>query len=428
MQRYIKNSLFICILLFLFVFLCQYKLNFVHLKPLNGASAKKEKPALSINSWFSGEYQKQFEDFFNEEFGFRTVLVKLNHEIDFLCFKKAHAAWVIVGKKNYIYESGYIDAYYGKDYIGEEKINNYLRQIKQIQDTLKKRNKLFLLVFAPGKASFYPEFIPDKYKTDIHPISNYKAFSKKAEELHLDYIDFNSYFMAQKDKSKYPLYPQYGIHWSSYGAVNAFDSILHYTEKKLSVLLPQLTIHSFDYTDTLRDADNDLVQGMNLLWKPHTFKMAYPNYTTTYDSTKHKKLNSLVISDSFWWQIYGAGLPKSIFANYNFWYYNKEMYPESSGILLHVGNADYYTRLRNTDVIILMHTEATLARFGFNFVDMCYQTFCQKQDTIKEKIQQSREAIVKTPDWFNKVKKSAEEKNIPIDSEIYLNAKWMAEH
>ncbi len=33
----------------------------------------------------------------------------------------------------------------------------------------------------------------------------------------INHIDFNSYFVQNKGKSKYPLYPQYGIHWSYCG-------------------------------------------------------------------------------------------------------------------------------------------------------------------------------------------------------------------
>ena len=428
MKDRIKNSLLICILLFLCIFLWQSKFNFFHFIPLNATPAKKEKPTFNNHTWFSGEYQKQYEEFFNEEFGFRSLLVKFNHEIDFLCFKRAHASWVIVGKNNYIYESGYIDAYYGRDFIGEEKIHDYLRKIKQIQDTLKKRNKLFLLVFAAGKASFYPEFIPDKFKTKDQP-TNYKVFSATAKELQIDCIDFNKFFMEQKGKSKYPLYPQYGIHWSNYGAVNAFDSIVHYTENKLSISLPKLTIQSYNVTDTLRSPDNDLIQGMNLLWQPPSaFKMAYPNYTIKYDSTKQKKLNSLVVSDSFWWYIYGLGLQDSIFKRAEFWYYNKEMHPNLSTVPLNVINSNYFDRLRNSDVIILMHTEATLSKFGNGFVDMCYETFCQKQDTIKEKIQRKRELLVRNGTIFSEIKKRAKDQNIPLDTAIYLNAKWMVEN
>src|SRR5207253_3372882 len=131
-----------------------------------------------------------------------------------------------------------------------------------------------------------------------------------------------------KEKSKYPLYPQYGIHWSNYGAVKAFDSITSYIEHKLHVNLPDLRISSIKTPDTLQPADDDLITSMNLLWQPKTYKMAYPVFKVFYDSLVHKKLNSLVVADSYWWQIYGFGLHTNTFKANDFWYYNIGVYPD----------------------------------------------------------------------------------------------------
>jgi hypothetical protein len=353
-------------------------------------------------------------------------LVRLKHQVDFDLFGKANAAYVIVGKDNYLYEQAYIDAYYGRDYLGEEKIARELKKIKQVQDTLQKQGKLIFIAFAAGKASFYPEYIPDNQKTERKP-TNYQEFIRKSKALNINYIDFNEYFISQKNKSKYPLYPQYGIHWSNYGSVLAFDSITKYVENKLRIKLPRLVMKSVDLPDTLRKPDDDIINGMNLLKQPATFKMAYQNYEVQYDPATQKKPSCVVVADSYWWNIYGLGLQTQVFNKGDFWYYNKEVYPDFFSNPVYVNRCDYYTRLRNADVIIIMHTEATLSKFGNGFTDLCYETFCQKRDTAKERIQFFEEAIVKTPDWFGQVKSKAEARGLPLDSMLLFDARYTYE-
>ena len=423
MRSVVKHFIFFIPLCLLLFGIWQQHYQYFYIKPLSGSFTKKEKPIFDWSAWFSGSYQHDVEGYKNENFGFRNILVRLNHQIDFLCFKKANAAWVIVGKQNFIYELGYIDAYYGRDFIGYDKINKYLKKLKQVQDTLQKRGKLFILIFAPGKASFYPEYIPDELKTEIKP-SNYLVLSSKAKTLGVNYIDFNNYFIEQKNKSQYPLYPQFGIHWSNYGAVKSFDSISSYIEQKLQVNLPDLKITSVEMPDTLRESDNDLIKGMNVFWQPKTFKMAYPVFTVHYDSLKHKKLNSIVVSDSFWWQIYGAGLQKNTFKEYNFWYYNKEIHPDFWKSPLYVNRSNYFARLKNADVIIILQTEATLKEFGFGFVDLCYETFCQKPNKMEEELQRIKETMVKNKEWFASVEQKAKERNLNLDTMINQDAVW----
>ena len=133
MKNAVKHILFfipLCLLLFT---IWQQHYNYFHIKPLNGSFAKKESPVFSWDTWFSGTYQHDKEADKNENFGFRNFFVRLNHQIDFSIFGQARASGVIVGKENYLYEQGYIDAYYGKDFIGYNKVTEYLKKIKQIQ-------------------------------------------------------------------------------------------------------------------------------------------------------------------------------------------------------------------------------------------------------------------------------------------------------
>jgi len=425
-ERIGKKMIFLGLILFLFVPLLQTVSGFKnYIRPLDGAYYPEGDVDFSWQGWFHGDYQSQKDKFLKENFGLHNYYFRLICQINFSLFKKANATYLVVGKDNYLYESDYIDAYYGRDFIGEKKIENFVKKLKSVQDTLRNHNKLIFLVLAPGKACFYPEYIPENYKTKKTK-TNYEGFIDAIKRNALNHIDFYNYYTSKKYTSIYPLYPQLGIHWSNYASVYAFDSIVKYTEKELSTDLPDISIKSVTVHDSLKAPDNDAVKSLNLYKDPKTFKMAYCKWEIKNDRTKNKKLNLLVVSDSFWWYIYGTNLTNSTFATSSFWYYNEEIYPESYSSPLLVSQIDYTAKIRKADVIILLHTEATLNKFGGGFVDMAYETYCHP-GLKKEKIQEMKGKIRSTSEWFKNIIIKAGERNISVDSMLTLDAIYTLE-
>jgi hypothetical protein len=361
----------ILILLFLILPFIQSKLNLITERPLKGYIQEAEKPALNVKSWFSGEYQQKQEKYLNENFGFRSTFIRINNELAFALFNKANARGVIVGKNNYLYEENYIRAYYGRDYIGKDSISKRMSNLKLLTDTLTKLNKTLILVFAAGKGSFYPEYFPDEYRT-IRDTTNYEMHIRLAQAKHLNYIDFNSYFIRNKYTSEYPLYPQLGIHWSYYGQCLVADSILHYIE----------AVRNIDMADLYRDhvtlknpqkGDADIATGMNLIFNPHTFKMGYPQVHFESDSGKTKP-SVLVIADSFYWGIFNLGF-STPFSKSHFWFYNRQIFPDSYQSPLETSQVNLQEQIETHDIIIILATEATLPDFGWGFIENAARIF-----------------------------------------------------
>lgn len=346
--------------------------------PLKGAIIKTERPLFSLNEWFEGTYQQQLEKYANENFGGRNTLVRLNNQIAFSFFNEAKANGVIIGKDNYLYEENYIKAYCGTDFIGEDKISERLAKLKFLQDTLKKLNKELIVIYAPGKGSFYPEYIPDEFKK-TKSTTNYECYSKKTKELGINCIDFHDWFIKNKSKSKYPLYPQYGIHWSAYGTMLAADSIIKYVEGIKGIDLPNLILGKIEMGNEPRDADYDIEDGMNILFRLKTFPMAYQNFQIDRDTPKIR-INSLVIADSYYWGIFGRGIQTAIFKEAHFWYYNKEIYPESHEKPLSVDQINLKQEIEKQDVIIILSTDANLPNLGWGFIEDAYKLYAYKEE------------------------------------------------
>jgi hypothetical protein len=428
-NKKLYRTLFIIILILLFIPLLLGKIKFLKPPSLKGAIVEIEKKDFSFEQWMSGDYQLWAEKYLNESFGFRSFFVRVNNQIAHSFFSTINANGVIFGKQNYFYEENYIKAYYGRDYVGEDSIKNRLYRLKYLQDTLSKLNKTLFIVFAAGKGSFYPEYIPDNFKSN-KSITNLECFTAYSKDLGVSYIDFNSYFVEQKYKSKYPLYPQYGIHWSSYGAWIAADSIIRYIEKARKIEMGHFECREIKLSQPI-ESDYDIGDGLNLLFKMRSFKMAYPQMELVTDSNKVKP-SMLVIADSYYWLIFSSEFRK-VFGDNQFWFYNEEMYGTNISVKTNVNKQTTKDELLKYDIIIIMATEATLPGFGWGFIENSYNQFMQNSpkpnnnDEFNKEMLEVYNYIKSDKEWYNKVVEKSKNKGVTVDSMLKLDALWVIE-
>jgi hypothetical protein len=422
-----RRFLFISLLFLLIVPGIQNVFPFIELAPLKGAISQPEKKSFTLKEWLSGDYQIAEEKYINETFGFRSLFVRIDNQIAFSLFKRAKANGVIIGENNYLFEENYIKAYNGTDFIGTDSISLRMQKLKFISDTLAKLNKNIIIVFAAGKGSYYPEYFPKKMKMKPGK-TNYEYYTKSAKDLGINYIDFNKYFVDNKHKSKYPLYPQYGIHWSNYGMCIAADSIIRYIEKIRNIDLPNLYWTQVDLAEA-KESDYDIADGLNIKFKLRSFKMGYPRIQFESESGKTKP-SVLVISDSFYWGMYGFGITKA-FANNHFWYYNKQIYPESFEKPVETSQISLKDEIARHDVIIIMATEATLPKLGWGFIETLSDFFKGIKPTSKndaefqEKLNILRNNIKTDKNWMEKIAEKAANRKISVDSMLTLDAIYL---
>ena len=95
------------------------------------------------------------------EFGFRSTFIRLHNQLKYWIYNEFSANGVVIGKDRYMYEESYIKTYYGLDFKGNDTLLVMAEKLKRLQNILHKQNKLLLVVLAPGKGYFYPEYIPN---------------------------------------------------------------------------------------------------------------------------------------------------------------------------------------------------------------------------------------------------------------------------
>jgi len=372
----IKNVLFLFFVLICFGETIQTYFPFIHTLKLEGAIYVIPKPSFTTSNWLSGKYQDSAVTYFEQQAELHPSFVRLRNQIGYSLFDEVRVSKVVLGKDQNLFGGGYIEAYLGMDFKGDDTIASQVMKLKYVQDELKKRYVDLMFVICPGKPAIQPEYIPSQYDLSKKSRSNYDAYSEQFVKQGINHIDFRSCFLKIKSTVKHPLNTRCGVHWSGYGSTVAADTLIKYIEKLRNIDLPDFTINGGEETTIPRNTDADIGEAMDLIHDIPSYPMYYPNIIFRNDTTKTKP-NVLVIGDSYvrsWISFYNL-LPHEFGNNSAFWYYNREVEWKQTpdNLPAAVENLNLKQQTFNRDIILLASNEINLSRCGFGFIEQMYK-------------------------------------------------------
>jgi hypothetical protein len=422
MNQKLKTVVFLLLMMILLVPVVQQNTGLFKVKNLHGQAAPAAYPRFTVKTWFSDEFQVQFNRATEENVGFRNVLIRLKNQFEYILYHKANASGVTVGKQNYLFESDYIRSYTGRDYLGDYFWDQKFNRLKLVADTLIKLGVKVAIVLEPGKATYYPEFIPERFKKFHSKQSNYQAILSESDQKKIPLLDLNKYFRDKKSTSPYPLFPKGGIHWSTGGMVTAADTLLGFINGTLQLPVANLVIDRVEMSDSLRGTDGDVANLMNLLRAPNHPKMGYPVFHLDQADSVHKP-RVLAISDSYYFNLLGSKIPAMAFANEAFWYYNQAVYPDTWTAPKDVGSLDVPKTVESMNLVLIMVTERFYHRFDWDFTDVLYSHYYPgapkeyRYDFIRD--------ISRNPPWFDDIQQQADYSGVSMEEKLYGNAAYL---
>jgi hypothetical protein len=367
-SKYLFNTL--VGLLFIPLILGLLNINFVW-KSLDGVFALRKKPPLSFYGWSKGHLQEDFEKYITDNISCRDFFVRFFNQCRFSLFRLTNTDGVIVGTNDILFQTNYIEALNGIDSVNLNKVQSDVVKFKELYFKLKEINKSLILVIAPGKASFFKEYIPEKFLINNDAVSNYNKYERELKSCGVPYFDAKQFLLQKKSKEKYPLFPRSGTHWSGYAITLVMDSLSKFIENETGYNLLNFKSEPGVVTTTeMRFTDDDIGKAMNLLVPIKNWPMYYPKIVFEKDANR-KRLNLLSIGDSFNQSFFGF-YPyfSELFGNDSqYWYYNRTVsWPDSiADKYIDVHTLNLRDEIMKRDVIMVVTTEQNLNNFGFDF-------------------------------------------------------------
>lgn len=343
--------------------LIQHAFHPFKLAGLQGAFDKGTLPDLNITAWLDGTYQQKSDYYLKNNTGFNGEMVRLRNQLDYSCFGNINTI-LTLGKENYIFDPNYITARTGEDRLPDTALISKSRSILAATKLLNELNIPIIICFAPNKANFYPEYLPDSTPPPVN--FNREYFKNLFIKEKVPVIDLDTWFVSLKNRVPYPLIPKYGAHWSTYGATFAGDTLL-----KILTATTNRPLVSFNYEDILisensKFTDDDYLASLNLMIKWKSPAMAYPQLKFT----EGDKADVLIISDSFIWNFFDLQIAQNCFdVNSRVWYYNKTAFDTNKNNLGSLSGKIELSDIQNRDAIILIATGPSLKDFGFHFFE-----------------------------------------------------------
>jgi hypothetical protein len=186
--------------------------------PVEENRTKLEKPAGSMlrRLFLEGaDYSKAYEKYFNDQYGFRDLFIRLKNQADYSLFHRSDE--VLLGKDNWMeyrrVQAGQLQ--YAEKYTAQQWVEVYAR-FEKLRAYLAARGITLVLMPIQQKFSVYPEYFPDGLIARPAPTAFERSLEYFDSHPEFIYIDIRKALLA--GKRRYPVFYKTDFHWNSIGA------------------------------------------------------------------------------------------------------------------------------------------------------------------------------------------------------------------
>jgi alginate O-acetyltransferase complex protein AlgJ len=193
----------------------------------NRTLASWKNVTLELNS--PGQFVSDLTRVFEDNFVFRTSLIKVANFIDLNFFRAGSVGQFVIGKSGWEFYAGdenLIDQAGLKKLTGSQlyeitnNVNNTLRQLDQ-------QGVKATIFVVPNKASVYPENLPNRYRKSGSFTRAEQIFKLKNKNQALKNLVFEKdFYLLNKKALGFDIYEKKGSHWNDLGAYLGYKILL----------------------------------------------------------------------------------------------------------------------------------------------------------------------------------------------------------
>jgi alginate O-acetyltransferase complex protein AlgJ len=161
-----------------------------------------------------------YTNYFNDNFGLRNALLRLNSIIKYDLLGVSPNPQVIIGKNGWLFYNAEreIEDYRALTQYDAATILAWAKTLEMKRIWLKSQGVQYFFVVAPNKSTIYSEFLPDEY-TKVRKKTFIDELVECVEKnTGVTIIDLRPVLLAAKSKEL--LYLRTDTHWNEYGAVH----------------------------------------------------------------------------------------------------------------------------------------------------------------------------------------------------------------
>jgi alginate O-acetyltransferase complex protein AlgJ len=205
----------ITIAVFCLVLLAPFSQEHLHLlefQSLTENRLKKPRPT-DWKSLFKlgGSFAQHYEEYFNDTYGFRDLLIRIKNQLDFSLFRQGEK--VIIGRDNWLFYKSVVEA--EEIYIEQAHPEDFERmytRLLQLNRLLASRGIKLVILPCPMNNTIYPEMLPPSAPRRPNPT----GFARYTEFLwqHSEIESLDAVALLEKLKQTIPVYHQTDFHWN----------------------------------------------------------------------------------------------------------------------------------------------------------------------------------------------------------------------
>lgn len=355
MRKTIHHWFYPAFLVLLSAPILMYSTGWIKTAQLDGAYTVPEFPPLTFENLKNGTIPAVAEERSSLVTTFIPDLIRFANTLDYRWFNELDES-VIRTESGHLLQQGYVQAFRGTLAFDTLRFQQIGARMHRIQTQLAAWGTPMLVVIAPNKADWaFPHEVGTSER--IH--------WKMADEMKrngIPCIDMHAYFKTLRDDR---IFTKNGIHWSTFGAAVALDTILRKARKE-SWFQMELHQTAMEQTQTARYRDNDLERILNIWGTYGNETYFYPTNTFTIAENAPKIVG---IGDSFYWTLYDTEWLQHCDSSSVFYYYNQRAVDVAMQDIA-PSEDDPVKNVQSADLVLWVVTEPNSLRLPFDFDDV----------------------------------------------------------
>lgn len=340
--------------------------------PLAGVEEPAPRRPLRLGTWWSGEFQRSFEQWFAQRLGVRPHLVRTENQLNLTLFGlvRTGGTLISVGRENWLFEKAYIDRYNKGERLSPDVCARTLKDLRRLQKLLAQRGIALVTVIAPSKAEIYPDYLTPELVLPGRERrrSIYDQLAPRLAASGLDLVDAHRFFLEERARAATPLFPRGGTHWNHYGTALVAGRILDALDARRPGQFITIGVSGARVDDTVWATDGDLASLLNI-WYQRPFLGPQTHPVIARRKADRRPARLLFVGDSFSLTLIDLMTQEGLMGPGDDLYYFKRRlhYPGESSSAFDLKDFDAVRELEGLDAVVLVTNEYWLPEIGHGF-------------------------------------------------------------